>query len=139
MRHLLVILFCTLYSVATSGQSNLNSGLTCSEVLKSVTTAEWKNDSLGIIGYRYKYLKLLRESIPDSVSKMFLFEKLGKPSIVRKTAFGKPWRNHVEYVYYILNVDPTGKLIPYEGLYIAFIFDENETLLEQIIDGDFCG
>jgi hypothetical protein len=134
-------IFCVsiLFFNASFGQStNTSNNSTCSEVLQLIIS-EWIKDSLGITGYRAKYFEALKDCQPDKISKQMLFEKLGKPSIIRKSAFGKPWKNHVEYVYFIINVDPKGKHKPFEGLFLSFVFDENEKLLEQIINGDFCG
>jgi hypothetical protein len=134
-----IFLLCILYSNSSFGQkTQANNATSCSEVLKLITI-EWKKDSLGITGYRAKYFEPLKNCKPDNITKKVLFDRLGIPSIIRKTAFGKPWKNHVEYVYFIINVDPKGKHNPFEGLYIAFVFDENESYLEQVIDGDFCG
>jgi hypothetical protein len=119
-------------------QSDNTPRMTCSVILNRLT-AEWENDSLGTTGYRAQYFELLRQCRPDSITKTFLFDKLGKPSSTRKIAYGKPWRNHIEYVYYISNVDLMAKKRPFEGFYIAFVFDEDEKFLEEIIDGDFCG
>lgn len=138
MTYLFSVLF-VLLQLGTSAQNQSNYLITkCSQVISSATS-EWKSDSLGTTGYRAKYFHLLRQCKPDSITKQFLFDKLGKPSFIRKTAFGKPWKNHIEYVYFILNIDPKAKRKPYEGLYIAFVFDESESFLEEIIDGDFCG
>lgn len=120
--------------------SQENKSLTyCSSILEQIDTKEWVKDSLGITGYRINFFEALKKCKPDKVTKDALFKKLGLPIFKQKVAFGKPWKNHIQYVYYILNVDQTGKFKPFQGLYIAFVFDENETFLELILNGDYCG
>jgi hypothetical protein len=109
----------------------------CSDILKQLTS-EWKADSLSITGYRFNYFHALSESKPDSLSTKQLLNYLDRPNIIRKSTSGRPRRNHVEYVYVILNDDPTGKVKPFVGLYLSFVFVEDEDFLEEISAGEFC-
>ena len=133
---LIAILF--FYHPSFSQNANVAAGSKCTDIIDAITE-EWEKDSLGITGYRYEFFEKLKKCLPDNITKAKLFEKLGKPSRIQKVAFGKPWKNHIQYVYYIINIDSAGKLKPFQGLYIAFVFDETESYLEQIIDGDYCG
>jgi hypothetical protein len=110
----------------------------CADILKQIT-AEWKVDSLGLKGYRFDYFYVLIQSKPDSLSKNELLKHLGPPNRIQKTAYGRPWRDHVEYIYFIFHEDPKGKILPFAGAYLSFVFDEGERFLEEIKDGIFCG
>ncbi|PZR25907.1 MAG: hypothetical protein DI535_16505 [Citrobacter freundii] len=100
---------------------------------------QWKSDSLGLLGYRFKHFEALSKSKPDSISTDQLMKYLGRPNIIRKSTYGNPRRDHVEYVYFILNDDPGGKLPSFGGLYLSFVFDAEENYLEEISEGEFCG
>jgi hypothetical protein len=135
----MLILAIIVFSVSPLRGQETKSTTYCSSVLEQINTKEWIKDSLGITGYRAKFFEGLKNCKADKVTKNVLLEKLGPPVFKQKTAFGKPWKTHIQYVYYILNVDEIGKIKPFQGLYIAFVLDENETSLELVINGDYCG
>jgi len=126
-----------LISLSLHAQVKEQSAQKTSEILEQLTD-QWKSDSLGLQGYRFDYFTRLSKSRPDTVSRDQLLRYLGRPNRTRKTAYGKPWRNHVEYVYYILNIDLNGKPVSFTGLYLSFAFDEGENYLEEINEGDIC-
>lgn len=138
MRFLSFTIVCLLVCQLSKGQTKSNKEpLKCSDVLKQLTE-EWRSDSLGLRGYRFMYLDVLSKSHPDSISKLQLLKHLGHPNLILKSAYGKPWKNHVEYVYFIRHDDPGGKLLPFVGSYLSFVLDEGENYLEEIKKGIFC-
>ncbi len=92
-----------------------------SEVLQQLTE-QWKSDSLGLQRYRINYFKALSKSRPDSISKAQLLKHLGRPNLIQKSVYGKPFRTHVEYVYFMLHDDPGGKILPFVGRELAEFF-----------------
>jgi hypothetical protein len=107
-------------------------------VLNLINTVQRKKDSLRITGYRAKYFDGFKNCKPNKLTKQQLLEKLGQPSYIQKVAFGSPWRNYVQYTYYIINIEEKGRK-PFIGLYLAFILDEKEVEVVLINHGDLCG
>jgi hypothetical protein len=134
---LLSFIICLLVSLSLQAQVQERAAQKTSDILDQLT-AQWKSDSLGLQGYRYDYFTRLRKSRPDSISREQVQKYLGRPNQMSKFASGKPWRDHVEYVYFILNIDPTGKPGSFTGLYLSFVFDEEKNYLEEIKEGDIC-
>jgi|GEM_PF-4578730 len=134
---LLSFIICLLISPSLHAQVKERTGQKTSDILAQLT-AQWKSDSLGLQGYRYDYFTRLRKSQPDSISRDQVLKYLGPPNQKRKTSYGKPWRNHVEDLYFILNIDLNGKPGSFTGLYLSFVFDEEGNYLEEINEGDIC-
>jgi hypothetical protein len=107
--------------------------------LINIDTQKWTIDSLGTRGYRQNNFKMLRNCNPKAISKALLIDKLGRPNRVEKFSSGITRKNHVEYIYFIQNIYPEDEKQPFEGLFISYIFDENENTLEEISHGNLCG
>jgi hypothetical protein len=84
-----------------------------------------------------KVAEWLTKAKIDSISKDFLFAKLGQPNKIQKYSAGYPRKDYVEYIYYIYKDDCPK--IRIEGAAIGFVFDETETLFIRIDDHDYCG
>lgn len=134
---LLSFIICLLVSLSLHAQVKERTGQKTSDILEQLT-AQWKSDSLGLQGYRFDYFTSLSKSRPDSIFREQVLKYLGRPNQMNRFASGKPWRNHVEYVYFILNIDPTGKPGSFTGLYLSFVFDEEKNYLEEIKEGETC-
>lgn len=130
---LLLLLFLSV-GLSTFGQQT--NGITTSSLLLQVSDG-WKKDSIGATQFRLQHFKVIRESKVDSVSKDFLYKTLGKPYRVQHfiVGFGSKRGSYVGFVYLIFYEKFE---VPYMGPYIIFVFDESETLLQYIDDGDYC-
>jgi hypothetical protein len=133
MRIIITIVFITILSLVGKGQTEQ----TISNVCKQVSI-QWKLDSNACKGNRLTLSKLFSSAKTDSISKSFLFAKLGKPNLIQKYYVGYPERkNYVEYIYYIYKDDcPKIKVA---GAAIGFVFDETETFFVRLEDHDYCG
>lgn len=110
----------------------------CSVILSSIGD-KWRTDSLTTKGLRFIMSKELLSGSIDSVSPAFLFENLGKPDKKQKFYSGNTDRNYVSYIYYVRSMDDNPATRPFPGYFVEFVFDENETLLQYLNDGYYCG
>jgi hypothetical protein len=130
MRVIATIVFFFAIPLISKSQMTLTS--VCGQV-----SEQWKIDSNSCKGYRLKVAESLTKAQKDSISKDFLFSKLGKPNIIQRFSSGYPRKDYVEYIYYIYK-DNCPK-INVEGASIGFVFDKTETYFIRIDDHDYCG
>jgi len=138
MKQIAALIFIIFIQATGYCQKRISSYAECSVVIARVGN-EWKADSLGSNGFRISVFKEVRFSKIDTVSKEFLFRCLGKPVRAQKFYSGITNKNYVGYIYYVLNMNSKPEERPYQGIYIEFVFDENERALQYIDDGDYCG
>ena len=133
MKFLYIVLFLTFISIKTFSQETKTfHSDSCRYVLNEISYF-WKLDSLANNGFRlYAYEKLLKCKL-NSITYEELFDKLGKPNIIRHTNKG------VEYVYYYYNGDLFKKIpnMPWEQLYLCFEFKNGSKYIASITDGVF--
>jgi hypothetical protein len=101
----------------------------CRYVLNEVSYF-WKLDSLANNGFRlYSHEKLLQCKI-NNITPEEIFDKLGRPDIVRKSSKG------IEYIYYYYNGDLFKKMpgMSWEQLYLCFDFYNGSKYLTSITD-----
>jgi hypothetical protein len=106
-----------------------STSLVVSEISK-----EWKSDSLGQNGYRLHVYERLLRSQPYNISKVELFNALGKPYHVTKFYSGNTSQSYISYQYIILCLSGYPKDICI-GSYIEFVFDDHEINCLQITQG----
>lgn len=127
MKLLILILYLSFFSQTFAQDKKPNLSDSCSNILNAVSYF-WKNDSLANNGFRlYSYERLLKCKI-DSLSISYLVEKLGKPSKIIRSNKG------TDYLYYYYDSKKIPKEIPFECLYISFMFDKNG-VLTSVYDG----
>ncbi|MFD2919201.1 hypothetical protein ACFS6H_05705 [Terrimonas rubra] len=126
-----VLIFVT--PVVCKAQSSHTVSSVCKEV-----SLQWKLGSTSCKGDRLKLVQLFQNARPDSISKNYLFNTLGKPNIIQRYSVGYPInKNYVQFIYYIYKDDCPE--INVEGKAIGFVFDELETNFIRIEDHDYCG
>jgi hypothetical protein len=133
MRIVLSFLFLFLFSQKSFSQSSNQVFEDCFQIILWASE-QWKLDTLGCSGFRGSISDKLKNSRTDSVSKNFLFEKLGKPNNILRFYRGTDNKNYVGYQYFSLNMNCGRK--PFMGEYVLFVFDKDERILAYIEIGD---
>jgi len=131
------LFFALLFASSVVAQHAVPSSLETTSVAIARLSSDWKTDTVGQKGLRAKAYESIRYSKVDSITKNSLIEKLGKPNSILRVYRGVPGKDYVQYRYYTHCMYWDKK--SYMGGYIAFVFDENESQLLYITDGDICG
>jgi|GEM_PF-2804315 len=134
MKYLLIIIFTSSFYI-TYGQDNKLK--LCSTVLTAIS-GQWKIDSLGTNGFRNSVLQQVQNCKVDSITKSFLFAKLGKPQHRQMFYVGVENKWYVGFRYNVLNRSGNDNVTPFQGSYVQFVFDEHENLLIEITTGEVC-
>jgi hypothetical protein len=134
MKYLLIIIF-TFSFYITYGQDNK---LKLSSTVLTAISGQWKIDSFGTNGYRNSVLQQVQNCKVDSITKSFLFAKLGKPQHRQMFYVGVKNKWYVGFKYNVLNRSGNENDTPFQGSYVQFVFDEHENLLIEITTGEVC-
>jgi len=130
MKTILILLFVgfCMYGYSQNSKSNLSDS--CSNIF-NIVSYYWKLDSLANNGFRlYAYDRLLNCK-NDSLTVVFLVDRLGKPNRIRTTNKGTEYL----YYYYDSKAMPEAKNISFECGYVYFLFDGERNQLTSVGKG----
>ena len=134
MKYLLIILFTSSFYI-TYGQGNKLR--LCSVVLTEISE-QWRADSLGTNGFRNTVLQQVQNCKVDSITKSFLFAKLGKPQHRHMFYVGVKKKWYVGFRYNVSIRRGHENDTPFQGSYVQFVFDEHEKMMLEITTGEVC-